>query len=147
MQFLDPRTKDVDAALENLERYVVVGLQADLDETLSRWANVTLRSCRDHPRFGAMESLLRAKTEELQARGVTRWRESVTKVNSSRSDEENYDVDIDEGTESLEIEFVAPDVRSFDRDLQEWIGKFTAGDEVIYKRVLELYERQKHWAL
>lgn len=42
VQFLDPNTKSLEVALHNLERYIVVGLQSDMTETISRWANMTL---------------------------------------------------------------------------------------------------------
>ena len=37
------------------------------------------------------------------------------------------------------VELAPPDVNAFDDDLQRLVREMTAGDEVIYKRALELY--------
>ena len=36
VQFLDPKTKDVGVALAHLNKYVIVGMQTDVDQSLER---------------------------------------------------------------------------------------------------------------
>lgn len=142
VQFLDPDTKDTQVALDNLERYVIVGLQSDLDRTLQRWKNIVLQSCGDHP-----------KNEELRERlnGTTadeHYRKSVSQVNPEEENQSNDKAEEESGNNEESsiavdnaIELMSPQVDSFDPDLQEIVREFTKGDEVIYKRVVEMYDR------
>ncbi|KAL3787574.1 hypothetical protein HJC23_000062 [Cyclotella cryptica] len=56
IQFLDPYSKDVNRAINNLEKYVIVGLQTEMEETMERWINITKKSCRKHPHFDEMNT-------------------------------------------------------------------------------------------
>ncbi|EJK73314.1 hypothetical protein THAOC_05068 [Thalassiosira oceanica] len=113
VQFLDPDTKSLEKALYNLERYIVVGLQSDMTETMSRWANLTLRSCQDHPGFNTIEKLL---NEALQ--------EELSEIRARSSEIDKY-----------------PDYRSFHKELRDLIEEFTSGDQVIYSRAQEIFKK------
>ena len=147
VQFLDPRTKDLRLALYNLERYVIVGLQSDVDVSLGRFRDVALRSCAGHPKYRALERVL---SRSLAVNGDGYWRKSVTRVvvasgsprrdGLSAADDESRDY----GAVVEPVELASPDVKTFDEDLQKLVRKMTEGDETIYKRALELYYYQAH---
>ena len=162
VQFLDPYTKDMDLAISNLEKYVIVGLQTDMDETVKRWINITKNSCRAHPNYDTMygkvfQKILldmqrnggfdrkRQSTVDLKSktRGQTPNKSTVARLLLELSVED--DTPEQDTTPSSEIKLVSPDINNFDQDLQSLIRKLTAGDEVIYKRVLQLYEEQRNW--
>ena len=44
------------------------------------------------------------------------------------------------------VKFASPDISMFDMDLQNQIRAYTAEDEVIYKREIELYHEPMNWA-
>ena len=122
--FLDPNAKSLETALRNLEKYLVVGLQSDMEETLKRWANVTVRSCRDHPRADVIEERLGdALRSEL---GGSDFR--------ARTSEKR----MEDGTP---IRY--PSLDEMDDDLQDMIREMTAKDQVIYKRVQEMFQLQR----
>jgi len=136
VQFLDPNSFDVDVALYNLERYVIVGLQEDMNGTLDRWRDVALGGCVDHPKFPEMKKMLAQRKASFEK--VSVFRESVREVGVG-----------DEGSGSndgnVTVELISPDVEQFDRDLQQLVRELTAGDEVIYQRVVDMfYGSQKH---
>lgn len=174
IQFLDPDTKDVDVAVRNLEDYVIVGLQNEMGETLRRWVNITRRSCRGHERFDRMEKVFSDITDAVTADGeVKKWRESKVTLNEgnetktprllsaitnsqetingsrhdSAADNENEDVveEIDNTKSSAGINLISPDFNTLDDDLKEMIIRFTAGDQKVWERVLELFEMQRDW--
>eukprot|EP00956_Cyclotella_meneghiniana_P017018 scaffold27460_cov56-Cyclotella_meneghiniana.AAC.3 len=164
VQFLDPDTKDVTVAIRNLEDYVIVGLQNEMGETLRRWVNITRRSCRGHERFGRMEKVFDDITNGMSADGeVKKWRESkvtLSEVNETQKprllsetiiDAENNEEkdgaaeEIDNTKSSDGINLISPDFNTLDDDLKEMITRFTAGDQKVWERVLELFEMQKDW--
>ena len=122
VQFLDPKTKDVDVALAHLNKYVIVGMQTDLDESLERWAKITLWTCRDHPRAAIIGKAL--TDPDL--------RDSRSRVSSSLAN----------GTAD---ELASPTIDELDLDLQQLIRRLTAGDQVIFQRALQLFEEQGNW--
>ena len=122
VQFLDPKTKDVGVALAHLNKYVIVGMQTDLDQSLERWTKVTLWTCRDHPHA---EIIRKALTDP--ALRDKRFRESSTLANGTTN------------------ELASPTIDQLDLDLQQLIRRLTAGDEVIFERALQLYEEQGNW--
>ncbi len=122
VQFLDPKTKDVDVALAHLNKYVIVGMQTDLDESLERWTKMALWSCREHPKATQIGRAL-ANPANLDSH----FRDSTLLANST-------------GTE-----LASPTIDELDLDLQQLLRKLTAGDEVIFRRAQELYEEQGHW--
>ncbi|KAL3771642.1 hypothetical protein ACHAW5_007344 [Stephanodiscus triporus] len=146
VQFLDPRTKDVRVALENLERHVIVGLQSDLDGTLMRFRDVALRSCVGHPKFREMETVLSGSLAAAAAaadNGDGYFRKSATRVVASEGGPRDGELAADDWSRDDAtvdaVELAPPDVNAFDDDLQRLVREMTAGDEVIYKRALELY--------
>jgi hypothetical protein len=135
VQFLDPKTKDVRVALRNLERYVIVGLQSDVRGAVERFGNVVRRSCVGHPRYDALERALE-RLSSMAIDGEDGYRRrSATRiiVSSGPADREV----VDEA-----IEFAPPDTETFDEDLRGLVRKMTEGDEMIYRRALELYYQQ-----
>ena len=164
VQFLDPYTKDVNLAVTNLEKYVIVGLQTDMDETMKRWINITKNSCRGHHHYDQMHGKVFQKIliDMQRNGGFDRKRQSTvdlkSKINGPTSKRTNItaarallelsveDVSPEKDiTPKSEIKLISPDIDIFDQNLQNLIHKFTAGDEVIYKRVLQLYEEQRNW--
>jgi hypothetical protein len=155
VQFLDPYSHNVELAVSNLEKYVIVGLQTDMDGTMARWINITKKSCRAHPQYKDMNGLVFHKilTDMKRNGGFDRRRESTaelkpmrvntTKRSLGEADEEEHIIEdvpkVDSG-----IKLIPPDVNNFDEDLQKLISELTAGDSVVFKRVLELYEEQKY---
>ena len=161
VQFLDPDTKSVDVALQNLEDYVIVGLQTDMGETLTRWVNITKRSCHNHQHFRKMERVFADIFNGMTADGeVKKFRESKIVLNEANDAQrklsvvqnivhadtaEDEAVETDSAELSAGISLVSPDFNTLDDDLKEMITRFTAGDQQVWKRVLELYEMQKDW--
>lgn len=120
-QFLDPVTKDVNVALANLEKYVIVGLQTNITETLQLWANMTRKNCHNHRKFDAMQkSMLSIPFQET----FVELREKVSI-----------------GEKDL-VKFVTPDYTNFEKDLTLMIEEFIKEDEVIFNRAKELYKQQ-----
>jgi len=143
VQFLDPYSKDVNVALSNLERYVIVGMQSDLDGTVKRWANVTLQSCVDHPKLEAMRRILLSRDSPASSTAVF-LRKSTTEValdgdGATNEDDQVQDDGQDPRSTEASIELTPLDIASFKDDLQQIIREMTAGDEVIYERALEMY--------
>lgn len=170
VQFLDPITKDVNRAVSNLEKYVIVGLQNDMDETMKRWINITKSSCRTHPMYRDMDGRVFQKILDSMQRngGFDRKRESTVDLKPKRKStvdlkprrtqtirdtakralsEDDLDILEEEPKPRSDIKLVSPDVSIFEDDLQELIKNLTAGDAVVYQRVLELYEEQRYWGL
>ena len=162
VQFLDPDTKDVNIAIQNLEDYVIVGLQNKMGETLSRWVNITGRSCQSHPHFERMKKVFADIFDSMTAQGeVKKFRESKITLNQAdvahrklsilhRIGKGNEDSDDevakkDHTKSSAGISLASPDFNSLDNDLKEMILRFTKGDQKVWKRVLELFEMQREW--
>lgn len=122
IQFLDPKTNDVDVALAHLNKYVIIGMQTDLDESLQRWTKMALWSCREHPNA---KMIGRALTDPANL--DSHFRDSTLLANSTGS------------------ELASPTIDELDLDLQQLLRTLTAGDEVIFQRAQELYEEQGHW--
>jgi hypothetical protein len=122
VQFLDPKTKDVDVALVRLNKYVIVGMQTDLEESLQRWKIIAMWTCRDHPKATWIGRTL-TNPENSDAH----FRESTSLANGT-------------GTE-----LASPTIEQLDPDLQQLIRTLTAGDEVIFRRAKDLYEEQGNW--
>jgi hypothetical protein len=174
VQFLDPFTKDVNLAVSNLEKYVIVGLQTDLDETMKRWINITKNSCRGHLHYDDMYAKVfqkiltdmqrnggfdrkRKSTVELKPKQfqntTNRLNNTITKHQLLHNTAKRSLLDIqDDASEqqimpTSDIKLISPDVSTFDKDLQMLIRKLTEGDSVVYERVLQLYEEQRNWGL
>ena len=159
VQFLDPDTNDVDVALRNLEEYVIVGLQTDMGETLSRWVNITKQSCSGHKHFRKMERVFADIFEGMTSDGeVKKFRESKISLNEVPESRRRLSlvrqiINTDEAVKNdsiqdepaYEISLISPDINSLDKDLKEMIIRYTSGDQVVWKRVLELYEIQRDW--
>ncbi|KAL3795554.1 hypothetical protein HJC23_009267 [Cyclotella cryptica] len=157
VQFLDPDTKDVNVALQNLEDYVIVGLQNEMGETLNRWVNITRRSCRSHKYFSRMEKVFADIVNDMTAEGeVKKFRESQVKLDETTRrlsviqqiiNRKGIDDDAQKNNtnSSSSINLVAPDFNILDDDLKEIITRYTAGDQKVWGRVLELYEAQREW--
>jgi hypothetical protein len=120
-QFLDPVTKDVNVALANLEKYVIVGLKTNITETLQLWANMTRKNCHNHRRFESMQ----------QSMLSIPFRETFVELREKMSI----------GEKDL-IKFVTPDYTNFQNDLTLTIEEFIKEDKRIYNRVKELYKQQ-----
>jgi len=148
VQFLDPVTKDVDVALHHLNTYVIVGLQTDMEETLQRWMRIALRSCNDHPNFQRIKDTLEESAHSVK------HRVSIVQVDSMHNgivvggdseiaagDTENED----ETTAEEVVDLVKWRFQFFDDDVKRLMRQLTKSDEVIYKRVLEMYEEQRNW--
>ena len=135
VQFLDPKTKNFRVALRNLERHVIVGLQSDVRGAVERFGNVVRKSCVGHPRYDALErALVRSSSMSIDGEdGHLRRSETRVVVSSGRADREVVDD---------AIEFAPPDAGTFDADLRRLVRKMTEGDEMIYRRALELYYQQ-----
>ncbi|KAL7518843.1 hypothetical protein ACHAWX_003646 [Stephanocyclus meneghinianus] len=159
VQFLDPYSKDLNLALANLEKYVIVGLQTEMEDTMERWINITKKSCRNHPHFGDMNTMVFQKIlRDMKINGgfdrkrestveLERQTDNITKAFSEAGEGVNHFAQV-EGTEpSSGIALISPDFTSFDGDLQQLIRKLTAGDNVIFHRVIELYEEQRYLGL
>lgn len=149
VQFLDPNTKNVNVALENLEKYVIVGLQTNVEESLERWMNITLRSCRGRPQFPIIKDRLR---KEYHTQAGKKWRASDLLTDSELKLDgtpKNNDYKHGKEREGVEptVKLASPKFETFDEDLQKLILEYTAGDAVIFQRVLEMYEEQRHWGL
>ncbi|KAL7476818.1 hypothetical protein ACHAW6_002652 [Cyclotella cf. meneghiniana] len=157
VQFLDPDTKDVNVAIQNLEDYVIVGLQNEMGETLNRWVNITRRTCRAHKYFRRMETVFANLFNDMTADGeVKKFRESKIRldeatrrlsvvqhiINGQRTGE---DAQKNNTHSSSSISLVAPDFNSLDDDLKEIITRYTAGDQKVWERVLVLYDAQREW--
>lgn len=158
VQFLDPYTKDVNLAVSNLEKYVIVGLQNNMDETMKRWINIAKSSCRAHPMYKEMDGRVFQKILNEMERngGFDRKRESTVDLKPKRAQstrnttrralsEDDLDIPEEQPKPTSDIKLATPDVNNFEDDVQELIKKLTAGDAVVYQRVLELYEEQKYW--
>lgn len=130
VQFLDPDTKDVNVALHHLEKFVIVGLQEDLDESLQRWAKIAAWSCRDHPNISRIRKDLLTEPKHVGAH----FRESAALLPSNEGDENGA------GTGTAD----AP-LNELDEDLQQLIKKLTVYDEAIFQRAKELYTEQGRW--
>ena len=122
VQFLDPKTKDVENALEYLNKYVIVGMQTDMEETFQRWTKVALWTCRDHPRMATIEKAL-----SDPANTDSHYRESTSLANGTTH------------------ELASPTIDELDLDLQQLIRSLTADDQLIFQRAKELYEEQGQW--
>ncbi|KAL7473015.1 hypothetical protein ACHAXS_013404 [Conticribra weissflogii] len=150
VQFLDPNTKNVDVALENLEKYVIVGLQTNVEESLERWMNITLRSCRGRPQFPIIKDRLR---KEYQVQAGKKWRasdlltDSDLKLDGTPKNNDHHKHEKDGEGEEPTVKLASPKFENFDEDLQRLILEYTSGDAIIFKRVLEMYEEQRHWGL
>lgn len=136
VQFLDPRTKDVDIAVKHLEQYFIVGMQSDLEESLQRITKIAINSCRDHPKFEAIRKAL-TNTDRVGSH----YRESVSLL---RSKEEGIEATAS-GNYTPSVELASFTINELDTDLQQLISKSTVGDEVIFRRAKELYEEQGKW--
>ena len=159
VQFLDPYSKDVKRAISNLETYVIVGLQTDLDNTMKRWINITKDSCLRHPHYHDIDGrVLQKILDDMQRNGgFDRKRESTVELKQSHGQNQNGirrglmedGLDATEVTPqpTKDIKLTSPDVTKFDDDLQQLIHKLTKGDAIVYQRVLELYEEQRYWGL
>lgn len=161
VQFLDPDTKNVDVAIQNLEDYVIVGLQNDMGETMTRWVNITRRSCRNHKHFTKMETVFADIFAGMTADGeMKKFRESKITVDeaeeatqrrlsvaqqllSGKGSEESAQSNNPQPTTGINL--ISPDFSTLDDDLKELITNFTAGDQKVWQRVLELYEMQREW--
>jgi len=130
--FLDPLTKNVSVALDHLEKYVIVGLTSDISGTLERWKNLTLRTCRDHDKY---RWIRRALADTVKNSGE-RLNEGLV------GHEDNGDA-----TSSVIATFKETELDMLDADLKDLVRKYTSGDEIIYRRVLDLYEEQRSWDL
>eukprot|EP00569_Conticribra_weissflogii_P001608 CAMPEP_0171351538 /NCGR_PEP_ID=MMETSP0878-20121228/39330_1 /TAXON_ID=67004 /ORGANISM="Thalassiosira weissflogii, Strain CCMP1336" /LENGTH=630 /DNA_ID=CAMNT_0011856869 /DNA_START=150 /DNA_END=2042 /DNA_ORIENTATION=+ len=150
VQFLDPNTKNVNVALENLEKYVIVGLQTHVEESLERWMNITLRSCRGRPQFPIIKDRLQ---KEYHTQAGKKWRasdlltDSELKLDGTPKNNDHYKHEKEREGEEPTVKLASPKFESFDEDLQKLILEYTAGDAVIFQRVLEMYEEQRHWGL
>jgi hypothetical protein len=122
VQFLDPKTKNVDVALLHLNKYVIVGMQTDLDEPLRRWKKIVMWSCRQHPKATWIGRAL-TNPEKIDSH----YRESTSLINGTGN------------------ELASPTIEQLDPDLQQLIRTLTVGDEVIFRRAKELYEEQGKW--
>lgn len=157
VQFLDPYSKDVKRAIFNLEKYVIVGLQTDLENTMKRWINITKSSCKSHAHYKDMDGMVFQKIlNNIQRNGgFDRKRESTVNLkhknphNSTKRllSEDDVAVHEDDPKSTADIKLASPEVNKFDDDLQKLIQKLTEGDVVVYERVLELYEEQRNWGL
>ncbi|KAL7542735.1 hypothetical protein ACHAXR_012032 [Thalassiosira sp. AJA248-18] len=125
-QFLDPLTKNVDVALDNLEKHVIIGLQNDVQGTLQRWADITMKTCNDHPAYSTMKKTL-AQSIAIHGRIRPKSTRSATVRDS--------------------VVLSSPDISDFDEELQNMIVSYTEEDELIYKRAVELFEDQRHLGL
>ena len=124
VMFLDPNTKSLETALRNLEKYLIVGLQSEMLETLSRWANITVKSCQDHPQIKVIEKrLMTALKSEIKG--------------------SNFQARASEKHLGDETPIRYPSLNEMDEDLQDIVREMTAKDEVIYKRVQEMFRLQK----
>jgi hypothetical protein len=163
VQFLDPDTKDVNVAIQNLEDYVIVGLQNDMGESLSRWVNITKRSCKHHKHFKRLQKVYTDIFDGMTAEGeVKKFRESKITItdkaeakgrrlsavrniiNTDKIDAKDANSGNAEST-TPGTSLVSPDFNSLDEDLKAMITKFTAGDQKVWERVIQLYEIQKEW--
>ena len=136
VQFLDPRTKNVDVALHHLNKYVIVGLQSDLEESLQRISKVTMWSCRDHPKFHAIRKAL-TNTDKVGAH----FRESISLLEIKEKGLEATST----GNYTPSVELASPTIDELDTDLQQLIRTLTVDDEVIFRRAKKLYEEQGKW--
>lgn len=138
VQFLDPRTKDVDVALQHLEKYFIVGMQSDLEQSLQRWSKIALWSCRDHPNANA---ILKALTDPNNV--GAHFRESTSLMKQKEKDEGTNN------TENLfsSVELASPTIDELEPDLQQLIKILTVYDEIIFRRAEELYDEQGKWFL
>jgi hypothetical protein len=153
VQFLDPVTKDVDVALHHLNTYVIVGLQTDMEETLQRWKKIAFNSCNDHPKFQAIKDTLEESAHSVM------HRPSIVQVDSQHNGkvvdplqpEDDSEIAADdtenEGETAAEevVDLVKWRFRFFDDDVKRLMRQLTKHDEVIYKRVLEMYDEQRNW--
>ncbi|KAL7538435.1 hypothetical protein ACHAXR_008549 [Thalassiosira sp. AJA248-18] len=125
-QFLDPLTKNLDVALDNLENHVIVGLQNDVEGTLQRWVNITLKACDGHPAYSTMSKTL---AQSIASIGGKR----LNSIPSTRvQDKDN-------------VVLSSPSIAQLDEELQHMIQGYIAEDELIYRRAVELYQEQRHF--
>ena len=122
VQFLDPKTKDVDVALNRLNKYVIVGMQTDLDESLQRWTKIAMWTCRNHPK-----AKLIGRALSNPDKWGSHFRESSSLANGTGN------------------ELASPSIDELDPDLQQLIRTLTQEDEVIFRRAEELYDEQGKW--
>jgi hypothetical protein len=160
VQFLDPDTKDVNVAKQNLEDYVIVGLQNKISETLIRWATIARRSCRGHKHYQRMKNVFdyvnnitadgevqkfRESPRELNdAHEIARRRLSITQQ-SNDTDYHDESLNVNNKRETTGTNLISPDFNTLDEDLKETITRFTEEDQKVWKRALELYEMQREW--
>lgn len=134
VQFLDPGGKNLKTALHNLERYVIPGLQTNIEETLSKWVNITLHSCRDHSKFKEMKRRMNAtlnldfESDTSESKKKYHARTSETTIKGAHP-----------GTEEKEL--IYPKFDQLDPDLQSLVRELTAMDEVIYERAKEMFQQ------
>jgi len=125
-QFLDPATKDVGVALHNLEKYVTVGLQNNITETLQLWANMTGRNCKNRPDYDRFRSTILSNP-----------------FNKTRTEErEKVSIAVKDS-----VVLVTPDFTRFDDDLKDMFHAYIKEDEIIYARAKELYAEQREMML
>lgn len=140
-RFFDPLTKNLKVAMNHLESYnVIVGLQDKLEETLQRWINITLTSCYDHPEF---DKLKHALVTSFEINGKKRRNENKLILGSGGNN--STTASNKETTTTSSSSSYWPNVSEFDTDLQNLIRDCIKEDEVIFKRVNELYEEQRDW--
>lgn len=143
-RFFDPLTKNLKVAMNHLESYnVIVGLQDKLEETLQRWINITLTSCYDHPEF---DKLKHALVTSFEINGKKRRNENKLILGSGGNNSTTASNNEETTTASSSSSYW-PNVSEFDTDLQNLIRDCIKEDEVIFKRVNELYEEQRDWYL
>jgi len=135
VQFLDPVTNDVNIAVRLLEKFVIVGLQGDIDESLQRWAKIAVWSCRDHPYINRIRKDLLTEPKHVG----THFRQSATLMELKGDG-----VDENEAINGT-AELASPTLNELDADLQQLIRALTVDDEVIFQRAEELYAEQGHW--
>lgn len=116
-----------------MEKFVIVGLQGDLDESLKRWAKIAVWSCRDHPNISRIRKDLLAEPKHVGEH----LRQSATLLASNEGGENGADT----GT----AELASPTLNELDEDLQQLIKKLTVYDEAIFQRAKELYAEQGRW--
>ena len=147
-RFFDPLTKNLKVAMNHLESYnVIVGLQDKLEETLQRWINITLTSCYDHPEF---DKLKHALVTSFEINGKKRRNENKLILGSGDNESGNNSTTASNNKETTTTSSSSsywPNVSEFDTDLQNLIRDCIKEDEVIFKRVNELYEEQRDWYL
>eukprot|EP00956_Cyclotella_meneghiniana_P001093 scaffold1278_cov59-Cyclotella_meneghiniana.AAC.7 len=101
---------------------IIFGLQGDMVNLIERWINITLNTCQIHPSFALLEELL----NNHDAFDVLNPSPNLSRKNS--------------------VDLVTSAIETFYDELKAMIRKYTAEDEVIYKRAVELYNLQSNWS-